>query len=100
MRTLSSVDDVLSVVAEPTRARIVAELARESLCTCHLVEILDAKQTAVSNHLRALRLAGIVDAVPAGRFTYYVLRPDAMTLLAEHYANLAASSRSAQRRPC
>jgi ArsR family transcriptional regulator len=100
MHALSSVDELVSVVSEPTRARIVAELARESLCTCHLVEILDAGQTAVSNHLRVLRLAGVVDAHPAGRYTYYELRPAAAEALAEHYAGLAASARSVERRPC
>jgi ArsR family transcriptional regulator len=94
------VHELVSVVSEPTRARIVAELARESLCTCHLVEILDAGQTTVSNHLRVLRLAGVVDAHPAGRYTYYELRPAAAEALAGHYAALAASARSAERRPC
>src|SRR3990170_3291353 len=94
------VAELVTVVAEPTRARIVAELARESLCTCHLVEILGAGQTAVSNHLRVLRLAGVVDAVPAGRFTYYELRPAAADMLADHYARLASSARSVERRPC
>ena len=92
MHATAPVDELLSVVAEPTRARIVAELARESLCTCHLVEILGAGQTAVSNHLRVLRLAGVVDAVPAGRFTYYELRLGAVAAIAEHYADLASSS--------
>jgi ArsR family transcriptional regulator len=100
MHSLSSVDELVSVVSEPTRARIVAELARESLCTCHLVEILDAGQTAVSNHLRVLRLAGVVDAHPAGRYTYYELRPAAAEALAGHYAALAESARSVERRPC
>src|SRR6187200_2762041 len=100
MHATASVDELLTVVAEPTRARIVAELARESLCTCHLVEILDAGQTTVSNHLRVLRMAGVVDAHPAGRYTYYELRPAAAEALAEHYAGLAASARSVERRPC
>ncbi len=100
MHALSSVDELVSVVSEPTRARIVAELARESLCTCHLVEILDAGQTAVSNHLRVLRLAGVVDAHPAGRYTYYELRPAAAEALAAHYASLAVSARNVERRPC
>ena len=97
---MADLDDLLALVSEPTRARIVAALSRESLCTCHLVEILEAKQTAVSNHLRALRLAGVVDAYPAGRYTYYELRPAAMELLADHYAELADSSRTVERRPC
>ncbi len=100
MHATAPVDELLPVVAEPTRARIVAELARESLCTCHLVEILGAGQTAVSNHLRVLRLAGVVDAVPAGRFTYYELRSGAVAAIAEHYAGLASSSQTVGRRPC
>ena len=100
MHATAPVDELLTVVAEPTRARIVAELARESLCTCHLVEILGAGQTAVSNHLRVLRLAGVVDATPAGRYTYYELRPAALQALSEHYAVLAASARDVGRRPC
>ena len=100
MHPTAPVDELLSVVAEPTRARIVAELARESLCTCHLVEALGAGQTAVSNHLRVLRLAGVVDAVPAGRFTYYELRSGAVAAIGEHYADLASSSQTVGRRPC
>ena len=84
MRATAPFDELLTVVAKPTRARIVAELARESLCTCHLVEILGAGQTAVSNHLRVLRLAGVVDAVPAGRF---------------HLLRAAAGRRGRHRRP-
>lgn len=100
MHATAPVDELVAVVSEPNRARIVAELARESLCTCHLVEILGAGQTAVSNHLRVLRLAGVVDAHPAGRYTYYELRPGAAEALAEHYTNLAVSARAAERRPC
>lgn len=100
IHTIAPVDELLRVVAEPTRARIVAALARESLCTCHLVEILDAGQTTVSNHLRALRLAGVVDAVPHGRFTYYELRPASVQVLAEHYTELAAAAQHVERRPC
>ena len=35
---------------------------------------------------------GVVDAVPAGRFTYYELRSGAVDAIAEHYADLASSS--------
>ena len=64
------------------------------------MNLLGAGQTAVSNHLRVLRLAGVVDAVPAGRFTYYELRSGAVAAIAEHYTDLAASSQTVGRRPC
>jgi ArsR family transcriptional regulator len=100
MHALADVDALVAAVSEPTRARIVEALSRESLCTCHLVEMLDAGQTAISNHLRVLRLAGVVDAHPAGRYTYYELRREAAEALAAHYAGLAESAGSVGRRPC
>jgi DNA-binding transcriptional ArsR family regulator len=77
-------------------------LAGEQLCTCHLVEITGARQTNLSNHLRVLRDAGIVEAEPVGRFTYYRLCPDVLEAVSAHYAELAARARLAVsvKRPC
>ena len=94
--------DLVRVLAEPVRAAMVRALATEQLCTCHLVEITGAKQTNVSNHLRVLREAGIVEAQPAGRYTYYGLRPEVMERLARQFGELAEAARAATavRRPC
>jgi ArsR family transcriptional regulator len=101
-QTVPTLDARLRVLAEPARAAIVRALADEELCTCHLVEITGARQTNVSNHLRVLREAGIVEAEPAGRFTYYRLRPEVLAELAEQLGQLAAIARAASpaRRPC
>ncbi len=95
-------DDLLRVLAEPLRGAIVRALAVEQLCTCHLVELTGARQTNISNHLRVLREAGVVEAEPAGRFTYYRLRPQVLDRLAEHFGELATAARRARvvRRPC
>lgn len=92
----------IQVLADPLRARLVELLAVEQLCTCHLVEETGARQTNVSNHLRVLREAGLVEAHPAGRYTYYRLRPEALTALTEHFMDLAGRARTAEqiRRPC
>lgn len=89
-------------MADPLRARIVELLAGEQLCNCHLTELTGARQTNISNHLRVLRQAGVVAAEPAGRYTYYRLRPEALTALAGHYAGLAerAAAAAQVRRPC
>lgn len=96
--------DVLRLLADPLRARIVSLLAAEALCTCHLVEETGAKQTNISNHLRALREAGLVDTEPCGRFTYYRLRPEALDGLAVRLSGLAEAARRARaqerKRPC
>jgi ArsR family transcriptional regulator len=86
--------DLLRVLADPLRMRIVTLLAQETLCTTHLVEETGARQTNLSNHLRVLREAGVVDTEPCGRFTYYRLRPEVIDNLAGRFAELAATARA------
>jgi ArsR family transcriptional regulator len=91
---LMSVDtDLLRVLADPLRLQIVTLLARETLCTTHLVEETGARQTNLSNHLKVLREAGVVETEPCGRFTYYKLRPEVVEALAGSFAELAATAR-------
>ncbi|GAA3388188.1 metalloregulator ArsR/SmtB family transcription factor [Streptomyces roseoviridis] len=90
------------MLSDPLRLRIVTLLARETLCTTHLVEETGARQTNLSNHLRVLREAGVVETEPCGRFTYYRLKPDVIHTLAEQFAALAATARAtaATKRAC
>ena len=93
---MTSVDtDLIRVLADPLRLQIVTLLARETLCTTHLVEETGARQTNLSNHLRVLREAGVVETEPCGRFTYYKLRPDVIARRAGQFADLAESARNA-----
>ena len=93
---------LLRLLGDPLRARIVTLLAVEQLCTCHLVELTGARQTNISNHLRALRDAGVVSASPHGRFTYYRLEPSALRSLVDAIDRLADAAQDAvgRRRPC
>ncbi|MEW2137989.1 metalloregulator ArsR/SmtB family transcription factor [Streptomyces sp. NPDC005409] len=92
---MTSVDtELIRVLADPLRLRIVTLLSRETLCTTHLVEETGAKQTNLSNHLRVLREAGVVETEPCGRFTYYRLRPDVIEGLAGQFASLAGTARA------
>ncbi|WP_120322342.1 ArsR/SmtB family transcription factor [Catellatospora citrea] len=94
--------EVVRLLADPARAAIVDVLAAGPACTCHLVEDLGLTQPNVSNHLRALRHAGLVSAEPHGRFTYYHLNADALDAAAAHLSTLAARARAAadNRREC
>nr|WTB30976.1 metalloregulator ArsR/SmtB family transcription factor [Streptomyces sp. NBC_00830] len=93
---MTSVDtELIRVLADPLRLQIVTLLAHETLCTTHLVEETGAKQTNLSNHLRVLREAGVVETEPCGRFTYYKLRPDVIAQLASQFADLADSAHNA-----
>jgi ArsR family transcriptional regulator, arsenate/arsenite/antimonite-responsive transcriptional repressor len=98
----STLPDAYAVLGDPLRRRIVELLAAESLCTCHLVDELGAKQPTVSHHLRVLRDADVVDTEACGRFTYYRLRPQALERLAGDLTALAGAARTAagRRRAC
>ncbi|MFE9097377.1 ArsR/SmtB family transcription factor [Streptomyces sp. NPDC007264] len=92
---LTSVDtELIRVLADPLRMQIVTLLAQETLCTTHLVEETGARQTNLSNHLRVLREAGVVETEPCGRFIYYRLRPDVIASLAGQFAELAETARA------
>ncbi|MER7312769.1 ArsR/SmtB family transcription factor [Streptomyces halstedii] len=93
---MTSVDaDVVRVLGDPLRMRVVALLARETLCMSHLVEETGAKQTNLSNHMKVLREAGLVDTEPCGRFTYFKLRPEVLASVSARFAELAESARTA-----
>src|SRR3954465_8702560 len=90
----SATTDLIRVLADPLRLQIVTLLAHETLCTTHLVEETGARQTNLSNHLRVLREAGVVETEPCGRFTYYKLRPEAIETRAGQFTDLAATARA------
>ena len=99
-RTPELDDRLLRLFADPLRAQLVALLAAEQLCTCHLAGATGALPSAVSNHLRQLKDADIVESEPCGRYTYYRLRPEALETLSTQFAALAQSALVAPKRPC
>ena len=102
MLTSAVTDELLRALTDPTRAAIVEALAAEQLCVCHLVDVVGATSSNLSNHLAVLRRVGAVEAEPAGRFTYYRLRPEVLEAVSAYYARLASRARLALavKRPC
>ena len=91
---ISANPDVVKLLADPLRARIVELLAAGPATTSHLVTGTGAKQPNVSGHLRQLREAGVVEAEPRGRHTLYRLAPLALQGAALHLADLAAQAQN------
>ena len=63
--------DVFTVLAEPTRRRILDELRRDECSVNELVEALSVSQPAVSKHLKVLRDAGFVSVRTAAQHRIY-----------------------------
>ena len=70
-------------LAHPARLTIVKMLAEHDECVCgEIVDDLPLAQSTVSQHLKALREAGLVRGSEEGRCTCYCLDPDMMSVLA------------------
>ena len=67
--------DAFTVLAEPTRRRILDQLRRSERSVGELVDTLGVSQPAVSKHLRVLREAGLVSCRTAARRRIYRLDP-------------------------
>jgi len=68
--------ELLLVLAEPTRLRIVNCLAAAPLFVTDLQAILDLPQPTVSRHLTVLKKARVVRDTPIAQFVLYRLRAE------------------------
>ena len=74
--------ELLAVVADPVRWRLVAELARlGTRCVCDLQPVGGVAPNVLSYHLKVLRDAGLVTATRRGRWMDYTLVDDALERL-------------------
>jgi len=70
--TLSDAAEMLKVLGDPTRLKIVRALMLESpLCVCDLAALAGVSQSAVSHQLRLLRSSRLVRAARDGKLVYY-----------------------------
>ena len=60
-------------LSDPTRARVLLELARASSYPADLADGLGVSRQSMSNHLACLRGCGLVVSVPEGRRMRYEL---------------------------
>ncbi len=73
--------EVLTVLAEPHRRRILDVLRRGETSVGELVDELGSSQPLVSKHLRVLREAHLVDVRVAGQRRLYRLQPEPLAEL-------------------
>ena len=62
---------VLKLLADPTRVRILAALEGEELAVNEIADVLGMSQSRVSNHLRVLRDGRALEARREGTWTFY-----------------------------
>lgn len=78
MSDAAALDAIFRALADPTRRRIVAELAAGEARVSDIAEPLPMSLAAVSKHLRILEDAGVLQRVRRGREHLMSARPDAL----------------------
>lgn len=75
--------DVFSVIADPTRRRIVRILAEQTHTVGAVVEKLGMSQPTISKHLKVLRDADVVSVTVEGQRRLYSLNPEVFATVTE-----------------
>jgi ArsR family transcriptional regulator len=68
---MASTINLLRLLADPTRLRLILLLEEEELSVAELQEILGMGQSRISSHLAQLKRAGVVDNRRSGKNVYY-----------------------------
>lgn len=85
------IDSVLRALADPTRRAVFERIVRtDEITVAELTRGSGVSQGAVSQHLKTLRLAGLVADRTEGRNVHYRARPDGLAPLVgwmSHYGS-------------
>ena len=88
MDNIEKIAEVFKALSDPTRLRLVKLLSEcqtgvckgGPLCVNALAHQLGVTQSAVSQHLRVLRQAGLVSGDRNGAFMHYSIDPDGLDI--------------------
>jgi DNA-binding transcriptional ArsR family regulator len=80
----------MSALADPTRLRIVEMLASGALSSGDIARRFDVSPPAVSQHLKALRVARLVTVRPVAQKRIYELNPEGVGELADWVERIRA----------
>lgn len=88
-----STDEDLALLAKalghPVRVRIIRFLAKQTSCMCgDIVDVLPLAQSTVSQHLKALKIAGLIRGEVDGPRVCYCIEPKALGHLKSLISNL------------
>src|SRR5918994_6177214 len=76
MPTATSIDSVMRALADPTRRAVFERVvAADEISVAELTRGSGVTQGAISQHLKALKQAGLVAERPQGRNVYYRAEP-------------------------
>lgn len=87
---MSAEAEIFRVLADPTRRAIFERLTRGEATVKELTRGFAVSQPAISQHLAALREAGLIAGRSEGRFAYYRVEPAGLRPLVDWIAHYQA----------
>jgi ArsR family transcriptional regulator len=87
---LSQMSDVFKALGDPTRLKVLRMVTtkRDNFYVAEIAQKLGISTSAVSQHLKVLKTAGIVEAFRDGFHIYYKLREGAIDVFRENVDKL------------
>jgi ArsR family transcriptional regulator len=89
--SIKKVSALLQVVSPEPRLEILLAVGGGEACVCHLEASLGYRQAYISQHLMALREAGLLDTRRDGRYVFYRLSNPEIMEMVELAARLAGA---------
>lgn len=87
--TAKRISRIFSNISHPARLRILLAIGEGEACVCHLENLLGYRQAYISQHMMALRKAGLLNSRRDGRYIFYQLRDTRLLALLRMAASLA-----------
>ena len=90
MNEVATINAVMRTLADPTRRAVFERIVRsDEITVVELTRGSGVTQGAISQHLKSLKLAGLVAERPEGRNVFYRAEPEGLAPLVDwmgHYA--------------
>ena len=88
--SLSPLSDLLVSISAPARLEILLIIGSGESCVCYLEARLGYRQAYISQHLMALRQAGVLESRREGKYVFYRLAKPEIIPLIQMSAEIAA----------
>ena len=71
---IDSSADLLKIISEPNRIKILCILNSAEICVCDLAEKIELPQNLVSHHLKVMQEGGLLGKVRRGNQLFYYIK--------------------------
>ena len=92
---MCSLADFFRILGDPTRVQLLLLLSQNGYCVSELAQSLNISQSAVSHHLRALKIKRLVVGRRVGKYVIYSLSDNHVSsIISQGWAHIQESALS------